>query len=133
MEHLSRQQESFCENAGIFGALISITCLVQHMVFMLPHWITYSIMGVYVLCSTGFILLAKKNATAPILLLISAVLILLLEVLMTLSLAFSLVLVLLLINLIVINAVLYGGSTARQLKKRSIAIKEEAAQWDDVL
>ena len=133
MENLSRQQESFCENAGLFGALISITCLVQHLVFMIPHWITYSIAGVYILCITGFILLAKKNASAPLLLLISAVLVLLLEVFMTLALAFSLVLLLLLVYMVVINAVLYGGDTAKQLRKRNAALKEEAAQWDRLL
>jgi flagellar biosynthesis protein FlhB len=133
MEYLSKEQESFCENAGLFGALISLTCLVQHMVFMLPNWITYAIIGVYILSIVSFILLAKKNATAPLLLVISAVLILLLEVFMTLAVAFSLVLVLLLVYLVVIDAVLYIGGTAKQLKKRSTAIKEEAAHWDNLL
>ncbi len=130
MEYLSKEQESFCDNAGLFGALLSITCLVQHLVFMLPHWITYTITGVYILSIVSFILLAKKNATAPLLLVISAFLILLLEVFMTLALAFSLVLVMLLVYLVVIDAVLYIGGSAKQLKKRSTALKEEAAEWD---
>lgn len=132
-QQLSKQQEGFCENAGLFGVLISVACLVQHMVFMIPGWITYSIIAVYILCITGFILLMKKMPNAPLLLFISAVLILLLGVFMTLMLAFSLVLLLLLLYLIVICAVLYGGTTAVQLKKRSVALKEEAAKWNNIL
>lgn len=132
-QQLSKQQENFCENAGLFGVLISVVCLVQHMVFMIPHWITFSIIAVYIFCITGFALLMKKMPAAPLLMAISAVLILLLGVFMTLLLAFSLVLLLLLIYLIVISAVLYGGATAAQLKKRSIAIKEEEAKWNNIL
>lgn len=132
-QQLSKQQESFCENAGLFGVLISVACLVQHMVFMIPHWITFAIIAVYLLCITGFALLMKKMPAAPLLLVISAVLILLLGVFMMLALAFSLVLMLLLIYLIVISAVLYGGTTAVQLKKRSIALKEEAAKWNNII
>lgn len=132
-QQLSKQQESFCENAGLFGVLISVACLVQHMVFMIPHWITFAIIAVYLICITAFILLMKKIAEAPLLLAISGILILLLGVFMTLALAFSLVLMLLLLYLIVICAVLYGGTTAVQLKKRSIAIKEEEAKWNNII
>lgn len=130
MEHLSKEQESFCDNAGLFGALLSITCLVQHLVFMLPHWINYTITGVYILSIVSFILLAKKNAVAPLLLIISAVLVLLLEVFMTLAMAFSLVLVMLLVYLVVITILMYAGGAAKQLKRRHTALKEEAAEWD---
>lgn len=132
-QQLSKQQEGFCENAGLFGVLISVACLVQHMVFMIPHWITFAIIAVYLICITAFILLMKKIAAAPLLLAISGILILLLGVFMTLALAFSLVLMLLLLYLIVICAVLYGGTTAVQLKKRSIAIKEEEAKWNNII
>lgn len=130
MEHLSKEQESFCDNAGLFGVLLSIACLVQHLVFMLPHWITYTITGVYILSIVSFILLAKKNAVAPLLLIISAILVLLLEVFMTLALAFSLVLVMLLVYLFVINILMYAGGTPKQLKRRHTALKEEEAEWN---
>lgn len=132
-QQLSKQQESFCENAGLFGLLISLACLGQHLVFMIPSWITFSIIAVYVLCISGFILLMKKIAAAPLLLAISGILILLLGIFMTITLTFSLVLWLLLLYLIVICAVLYGGTTATQLKKRSIALREEAAKWDNII
>lgn len=132
-QYLNKQQESFCENAGLFGALLSLACLIQHMVFMIPNWITFSIIPVYILCIVSFVLLMKKQPVAALLLIVSAALILLLEVFMMLSLAFSLVLILLLLYLCVIAVVLYVGGTAAQLKKRQLALKEEAAKWNNIL
>ncbi|MEI9958565.1 MAG: hypothetical protein WDM90_20175 [Ferruginibacter sp.] len=75
MDILTKSEESFCENAGLGGLLLSLTCLIQHLFFMEPHWITYSIMGIYILPITGFVLLMKKKANAPSLILVSMILI----------------------------------------------------------
>ncbi len=133
MDYLNKQQESFCENAGLAGVLISFTCLFQHMVFMLPHWVMFVIIGVYSFCIAAFILLMKKAAIAPLLLLINAGLIFLIEIFMIFSLAFSPVIIILLIYIIVITIVLYMGTIPAQLKKRSLALKEEDALWNNVL
>jgi hypothetical protein len=113
--------------------LISLACLIQHLFFMVPHWITFTIIGVYVLCITGFILLMKKSVFALRILLISAVLIFLLEALMLVSRTYSLVLLLLLLYLTVIVALLFTGETQQQLRKKSIAQKEEMAKWDGII
>jgi hypothetical protein len=131
--YLSKQQENFCENTGLVGVLISSICLIQHMVFMIPDWITFTIIGVYILCIAGFILLMKKMWLSPLILAISCSLIFILEIFMILSLAFSLVLVLLLIYLLIITVLLYVDGIASQLKKKNIAVKEEAATWSDIL
>ena len=34
MEILTKSEENFCENAGLIGVLLSITCLIQHLVFI---------------------------------------------------------------------------------------------------
>ena len=133
MEHLSKQQESFCENAGLFGMMISAACLIQHLMFMIPHWITFTIIVVYVLCIAGFVLLMKKALVAPRILFISVVLVFLLEALMILTLTFSLVLLILLVYLTVIVALLYTGEIPRQLKQKSIAEKEEEAKWNGIV
>ncbi len=133
MDHLNKQQESFCENAGLAGVLLSLTCLIQHMVFMLPHWVMFVIIGVYIFCIAAFILLMKKAAISPLLLLINAGLIFIIEVFMILSLAFSPVIIILLLYVIVIAVVLYMGAIPAQLKKRAMALKEEDARWNNVL
>ena len=133
MEQLTKQQENFCEIAGIFGVMISLSCLIQHLFFMIPHWITISIIGIYILCITGFVLLIKKSVAASPVLLISVILVFLLEILMTLSLTFSLVLMILLVYLIIIVALLYTGDVKTQIKKKRIAVREEKAKWDGII
>lgn len=133
MVQLTKQQESFCENAGLFGVMISIACLIQHMFFMIPSWVTFTIIGLYILCITGFVLLMKKSVVALRILFISAILIFLLEGFMILSLAFSLVLLILLIYLLIIVALIYSGDTQKVLQKKAIAEKEEAAKWNGIV
>ncbi len=133
MVSLTKQQEAFCENVGLFGTLLAAACLVQHMVFMIPHWISFSIIPVYLLSIVGYIMLMKKSASALLILCISAILVFLLEVLMLFSLAFSLVLFLLLVYSVVIVILLFMGDTQKQLKKKALADKEDAEKWDAVL
>jgi hypothetical protein len=133
MEQLTQKQESFCNNAGLAGILIAIACLIQHLVMMIPGWITISIIGVYMLSIVAFILLTKKQVQAPLLLLISAILILLLKIFMLVNLTFSLVLVLLLVYLAAIVSVLYVDQYHIALRARAAALKADAAQWDAVI
>ena len=133
MASLTRQQESFCENTGLFGVMMSVTCLGQHLFYMIPHWITFTIIAVYLLCIAGFVLLMKKSVVALRILFISSILIFLLEAFMLLTLTFSLVLLLLLIYLVIIVALLYTGDVQKQLKEKMIAEKEEAAKWNGIL
>ena len=82
MDHLTKEQEEFCENGGLAGVLISLACLIQFLFFMVPQWISFGIIGVYVLCITGCILLMKKSVIALRVLMASAILVFALEVLM---------------------------------------------------
>jgi predicted membrane protein len=133
MPSLTKQHESFCENAGLFGTMISITCLAQHLFFMIPHWITFIMAAVYVLCIAGFVLLMKKSVTAFPILFTSVVLVFLLEAFMLVSLTFSLVLLLLLVYLLVIVILLYTNDIQKRLKEKLVAEKEEAAKWNGII
>ena len=133
MSSLTRQQESFCENAGLFGTMLSITCLAQHLFFMNPHWITFIMIAVYLLCITGFTLLMKKSASAFLILFASGVFVFLLEAFMLFTNTYSLVLLLLLLYLVIIIMLLYTGDIPKQLKEKLFAEKEEAAKWNNIL
>jgi len=133
MDILTKKQESFCENTGLFGVMTAAACLIQHLCFMLPTIISFSIIPVYILSIIGFVLLMKKKVTAFPLLFISTILVFLLEAFMIISLAFSLVLLILLLYMVVIVTLLYMEEIAQQLKKKKIAEQEEAAQWDNIL
>jgi hypothetical protein len=133
MAALTKQQESFCDNAGLFGTMISVTCLAQHLFFMIPNWITFTMIAVYILCIAGFILLMKKSAASFLVLFSGLVLVFLLEVVMLLSYAYSLVLLLLLLYMVVIIMLLYTGDIPRHLKAKLIAEREEASKWNNIL
>ena len=133
MNLLTKQQESFCENTGLFGVMISTTCLAQHLFFMIPHWITFIATAVYILCIAGFVLLMKKSVAAFRILIISVVLVFLLEAFMLFTLTFSLVLLLLLFYVLTIVMLLYTGDIPNHLKQKLIDEQEEAAKWSGII
>jgi Ca2+/Na+ antiporter len=133
MDYLNRQQENFCETAGLFDVMIAASCLIQMMVVMLPHWIPFTVIAVYIFCIIAFILLMKKSVMAFRLLFISTILIFLMEVLMFFSLTFSLVLFVLLVYLLIIVVLLYMGEIPKRLQQKSIAEREEAEKWNGIM
>ena len=75
-QQLQKWQESFCANAGLFGVLLSVTCLLQQLFFFSSQWIVFTAMAcIYGLCVVSFVLLIKKAPSAPLLLLVSGILI----------------------------------------------------------
>lgn len=133
MADLTKKQEAFCENTGIFGVLISATCLIQHIVFMIPGWLTYSIILVYLLSITGFIFLAKRSVSAYLIIFIGTILIFLVEALMILELTFSLVLLILLIYSVVIIVFMNIDGVQKQLKQKEMNEKAEKEKWNSII
>jgi len=133
MDILTKKQESFCENTGLFGVMTSVVCLGQHLFFMIPDLVTFAIIPVYIVCIIAFVLLMQKKATAFRLLFLSTILVFLLEVFMIISLALSLIILILLLYMIVIVTLLYMDGIQQQLNRKYIAEQQEAAQWDNIL
>jgi hypothetical protein len=133
MSKLTNNEQDTCTYTGVFGILLSATCLIQHMIFMTQAWIAYAMIGVYLVATIAFILLALQKAFAPYLLIISAVLVLLTEVFHILTLVFSAVVILLLIYHIIIITVLFVGNYPQKLKAKALALKEEELSWRDKL
>ena len=133
MEHLTEGQEGFCENFGIIGILISVTCLIQAFIFMPPHWITYTIILVYLVSITGFILLARKSVRAFPTILAATIFLFLLEALLLVLLTFSLVLLILLLYSIVIVALMLTNEIQKKLQEKKRFEKEEKEKWDGIL
>jgi predicted membrane protein len=133
MEHLSAKQESFCENAGIFGALIAITCLIQFIIFMISHWISYSALVVYLISIIGFILLARKSSNAFVILVISTSLLFLLEAYMLLMLTVSVILLILLTYSIVMIILMKVNDVQKMLKQKHDFENAERKKWESIL
>ena len=132
-ERLTAKQENFCETAGIFGILISLTCLIQQLVFMNSHWLNYCIIAVYILSVVGFAMLVYKSEKAFVIILSATILIFILNILFVLLFTFSLALILLfLYSLTMVIAIkLYG--IHEQLKKKAASEKADRDKWSDIV
>jgi predicted membrane protein len=130
---LTKKQEEFCVVAGVAGAALSITCLLQHFYFMYSLWFTWLMAFVYIFSTVAFILLARKSRFAPICIIITAVLLFIDELLLVLSLTFSVVVVLLMIYSIVMIVLIYMDNLPQKFK--AIAAEKEAENnyWKDKL
>lgn len=133
MDFLTKQQQQFCDNAGIAGLLLAITCLIQHLIFMVPNWITYTIIFVYAGAVAAYILLMKKNAYAFTCLIVCSIVLFVLETYMLVAFVFSLVVLLLLLYTAVIAAVMYGFGLPERLKEYTALQNEEKKKWEGVI
>ena len=129
MNKLTDAQNETCIYTGVFGAMLSATCLIQHMIFMRDHWLAYSMLGLYSFALLAFILLATRQWYAPILLIVSSGLMFIAALLLILGGIFSLVVILLLLYHAVIIAVLYIGGYPALMKQQALAAKAEESEW----
>jgi len=133
MTKLTNKQQDFFTYTGTFGALLATTCLVQHMAITRDHWITYVITLIYIFSILGFVLLALKKVFAPLLLVISTILVLAAELILITNLVFSLVVLLLFLYTTVIVVSMYIEQLPQKLKKQALAEKMEKEAWKDKL
>jgi membrane-bound ClpP family serine protease len=133
MDFLTKPQQNFCNNAGIAGLLLAITCLIQHLIFMVPHWVAYTMIVAYVITIVAYILLMKENGNAFLLLIICSATLFVLEVYMIMALVFSLVVLLLLLYTAVIAATMYGLGLPQKLIEYNKLQRAEKEKWDGVI
>jgi len=131
MTRITEKQQEFFTYTGTFGALLGATCLVQHMAISRDHWIAYAMMLIYIFSILGFALLALKKVSAPVLLIVSTVLVLVAEVILIKSFVFSLVVLLLFLYSSVIVVLLYVEQLPKKLKQQALAEKMENEIWKD--
>lgn len=127
---LSDYQQNICTYGGVFGILLTATCLIQHFSVVIRHnWITNSIVSAYFLIIMAFILLTMLRTIAPVLLIVTGVLSLAIQFLWMKSLSFSLTVLMLFIYHVIIVVMLYTEQVPKRLKeKRRMEIDEEA-RW----
>jgi hypothetical protein len=128
---LTNWQKNICEWGGLIGALLSLTCLIQHLAVVIPGKITNPMIPEYLLAIAAFILLGLQKAIAPVLIIISAVYAAIIEYLWMTHASFSLVVMLLFIYHIIILVALYTEQIPQRLIQKRKAEKEEADSWAD--
>jgi predicted membrane protein len=130
MNYLTKEQENFCNNAGLAGLLITVTCLLQHLVVMATTWVAFSIIPIYLLTIGAFLLLMRQSQYAQIFLIISTSLIFLLELFLIYNMVYTLVLLILLIYCVIILTLILTSNLPGKLRLKALAAKKEEQEWD---
>ena len=129
--NLTNGEKDACTYMGLFGALIAITCLIQHIVITRMHWITFVMMALYLFSIVAFVTLTLLKGFSPLLLIASTVVIFGMEVFHLFSHLFSLILVSFLIYHFVLLAILFMGTIPQKLKYREAVLRAEELAWQD--
>ena len=126
---LSERQLNLCEYGGAFGILLSLTCLIQHLIVTVDNWITQLMTPYYIIAIIVFFFLAFKKTIAPILLIISAVLSIIVLMTWIKHQAFSAVVTGLFLYHVIIIIALYVEQVPSKLKERKRLEREEENNW----
>ncbi len=128
-------QEDTCTYTGIFGALLSLACVFQNLVYFrtFDHIVPAIMLGVFLFSTTCFVMLAMQRFQAPVMLIVSAALVLCTEMVLTLTAVFSLLVLLLFLYNVTLVIVLYVDQLPARLKQRALAMKAEEDNWKGLL
>ena len=126
---LTPWEKNLCEYGGIFGVLLSLTCLVQHIAVAIPGKITNPMIPGYLFAIVAFVLLGIQKSYAIILVMISAVYSAFNEYQWMKHYSFSLVVLLLFIFHIIVIVAIYVEQVPEKLKQKRLAEKEEEDAW----
>jgi hypothetical protein len=109
--------------------MLSVTCLIQHLVVTLTTLITQVMILLYLFAIVAFLLLAMKKVIAPVLIIISAVFSMCLQVIWMREYAFSLVVLSLFLYHVIIIVALFAEGIPAVLKRKKLAAIEEEHKW----
>ena len=126
---LSNYQRNICEYGGLFGVLLSATCLVQHFIAAIPNSITNPMIPAYLLAITSFLLLSLMQPLALYFMMVSAALSLVIEWRYITHYAFSLVVLLLFLYHIVMIVLLYTEQIPQKLQQARRLKQKEEEEW----
>ncbi|MCX6317635.1 MAG: hypothetical protein NTW29_10110 [Bacteroidetes bacterium] len=126
---LNERQQNFCTYGGTFGILITVTCLIQHLVVTKSNWITNSMVLLYAIIAVFFLLLALQKSYSPYLIIAGGVFALVMQYIWMRHLSFSLAVLLLFIYHVVILVALYTEQVPYRLKLKRKAELEEEQKW----
>ncbi len=128
-ETLTNRQKNLCEYGGIFGVLLSLTCLVQHIAVAIPGKVTNPMIPGYVFAIAAFTLLGLQKTYAIIFLIISGCSAAFTEYQWMKHYSFSLVVLMLFIYHVIIIVALYVEQVPERLNQKKMAEKEEEDLW----
>lgn len=128
---LTNHEKNLCEYGAVIGILLSLTCLVQHLILAIPSAITNPMIPAYVFAVIAFLLLALQKPVSILLLIISFVFMFIINVVWMRHFSFSLAVLLLLIYHLVAVIILFVEGIPMKLKRKAAAEKAEKESWAD--
>lgn len=126
---LSKRHEFICTYGGVFGILLSIACMIQHMIVTTSSWIAQAMTPYYLLAAVAFFLLSLQKMIAPILIIISTVLSLAVQWVWMKDLSFSLLVLMLVLYHATMIVMIYVEQVPQTLKLRKQQRKAEEEMW----
>ncbi|MCG2617853.1 hypothetical protein LZZ85_26365 [Terrimonas sp. NA20] len=127
----NERQQNICIYGGVFGILISATCLIQLMTYTYYHWIAYMLPTIYVITLFVFLFLALQKLFAPVLMIISTVLSLIALAFVMIGRVYSLILIVHFLYCLTMTIVIYMENIPGLLKYRATLKKQEELAWKD--
>lgn len=126
---LTPNEKSLCEYGAALGVVLTLVCLVQHTLVVIPRTLTNSMVPAYFFIITAFILFGLQKTFSIVLLIISAVLSAVIEYLWVTHESFSLVVMLLFMYHIAAIVYLLTQNIPQKLKMKKAAEKAERDRW----
>jgi hypothetical protein len=129
MKNLTAKDEDICSYLGLFGTLISATCLIQHFIISHPQPITMAIAIIYVFSGISYILLAYHRPPAPVMMIITIVLTLFAELVLLKYRLFSAIVLLLCLYAIGTTIYVYVEELPGRMAQKAALKRIERQEW----
>lgn len=126
---LTKSQQEFCTWAGVSGALISASALIQHMIYMIPGTLTYLMLLPYLFIIFSFCMLAAQQLAASVLMIIASVFALCISILFVFGGAFSPLVIIQLLCCIIVTIYLFMENIPEKLRRKKMMEQAEEDLW----
>jgi hypothetical protein len=133
MNTLTNRDKDICGYGGALGILLSLTCLIQHLIITRSHWVVTLMTCIYLFSIVSFSLLAAQKWVAPIVLIINTALVLTAEIILMRHGVFSLAVIFLFIYAAILTVIVYVERLPIKLKERLMSLRAERELWRDKL
>lgn len=126
---ISKPNENTCVIMGIFGMLVALTTLIQHLTIISENWLSFAVLGVYILPVFGYIIMMKKSRYTDVFLWISTSLLVFVIILYKLAGVFSMILFLLFAYNIIALILLYILGIKKEMDLKYQDMINEDREW----
>jgi hypothetical protein len=129
MTTLTNRDKNICSYGGLFGVLLTLTCLIQHLAITTTHWLVAVMIFMYIFSIVSFSLLIAQKWLASFLLIVNSVSTLIVTMILILSGVFSLVVIFLFFYTTITTVFVFVEQITSKLKQKTMALKAEEELW----